>query len=125
MEKSSQISGFYKLSPQERLKKVQELTGLTADEVAAIGNTGALKPEQVDRMVENVVGVMPVPLGVAVNFQINGRDYLVPMAIEEPSVIAAASNAAKMARAAGCSCPQCSRRGRINYYHLRTCHLYR
>ena len=101
MEKSSQISGFYKLPPQERLKKVQELTGLTADEVATLGATGALKPEQVDRMVENVIGVMPVPLGIAVNFQINGKDYLVPMAIEEPSVIAAASNAAKMARAAG------------------------
>jgi hydroxymethylglutaryl-CoA reductase len=101
MDKSSQISGFYKLPPQERLKKVQELTGLTADEVATIGNTGALKPEQVDRMVENVIGVMPVPLGLAVNFLINNKDYLVPMAIEEPSVIAAASNAAKMARAAG------------------------
>ncbi len=101
MDKSSQISGFYKLPPQERLKKVQELTGLTADEVATVGNMGALKPEQVDRMVENVIGVMPVPLGLAVNFLINGKDYLVPMAIEEPSVIAAASNAAKMARAAG------------------------
>lgn len=101
MEKSSQISGFYKLPPQERLKKIQDMTGLTAEEAATIGNTGALKLEQVDRMVENVIGVMPVPLGVAVNFQINGKDYLVPMAIEEPSVIAAASNAAKMARAAG------------------------
>ena len=101
MEKSSQISGFYKLSPQERLKRVQELVGLTGEEATTIGATGALKSEQVDRMVENVIGVMPVPLGVAVNFLINGRDYLVPMAIEEPSVIAAASNAAKMARAAG------------------------
>ena len=101
MDKSSQISGFYKLSVSERLKKVQELAGLTAEEAATLGNTGALKPEQVDRMVENVIGTVPVPLGVAANFQINGRDYLVPMAIEEPSVIAAASNAAKMARAAG------------------------
>jgi hydroxymethylglutaryl-CoA reductase len=101
MEKTSQISGFYKLPPQERLKIIQQLTGLTDDEVAVLGNMGALKPEQVDRMVENVIGVMPVPVGVAVNFQVNGKDYLVPMAIEEPSVIAAASNAAKMARAAG------------------------
>ncbi len=101
MEKTSQISGFYKLPPQERLKIIQQMTGLTDDEVAVLGNMGALKPEQVDRMVENVIGVMPVPVGVAVNFQVNGKDYLVPMAIEEPSVIAAASNAAKMARAAG------------------------
>ena len=101
MEKTSQISGFYKLPPQERLKIIQQMTGLTDEEVAVLGNMGALKPEQVDRMVENVIGVMPVPVGVAVNFQVNGKDYLVPMAIEEPSVIAAASNAAKMARAAG------------------------
>ncbi|HMK46676.1 MAG TPA: hydroxymethylglutaryl-CoA reductase, degradative [Methanocella sp.] len=101
MDKSSQISGFYKLPPQDRLKKVQEIAGLTGEEVAIISATGALKYDQVDRMVENVIGVMPVPLGVAVNFLVNGRDYLVPMAIEEPSVIAAASNAAKMAREKG------------------------
>ncbi|WP_048198544.1 hydroxymethylglutaryl-CoA reductase, degradative [Methanocella arvoryzae] len=101
MEKSSQISGFYKLPPQERLAKVKELAGLTDEEAAVIGATGALKWEQVDRMVENVIGVIPVPLGVAVNFRVNDKDYLVPMAIEEPSVIAAASNAAKMAREKG------------------------
>ncbi len=101
MERTSKISGFYKLPPQERLKEVKAFAGLSDEEVAIIGATGALKYEQVDRMVENVIGVMPVPLGVAVNFQVNGKDYLVPMAIEEPSVIAAASNAAKMAREKG------------------------
>jgi hydroxymethylglutaryl-CoA reductase len=101
MERTSKISGFYRLSPQERLRYVKDFAGLTDDEAAILGNTGALECEQADRMVENVVGVMPVPLGVAVNFLINGKDYLVPMAIEEPSVIAAASNAARMAREKG------------------------
>jgi hydroxymethylglutaryl-CoA reductase len=101
LERTSKISGFYKLPPQERLSAVKQYAGLSDEEAAALGNTGALKPEQVDRMVENVIGVMPVPMGVAVNFLINGRDYLIPMAIEEPSVIAAASNAAKMAREKG------------------------
>lgn len=101
MEKTSKISGFYKLPPQERLGAVKQYAGLSDEEAATLGNTGALKQEQADRMVENVIGVMPVPLGVAVNFLINGRDYLIPMAIEEPSVIAAASNAAKMAREKG------------------------
>ena len=99
--KTSDISGFYKKSPEERWKIVGEFGGLTDDEVRTIGATGALKFDQVDRMIENAVGTMPIPLGVAVNFRINERDYLVPMAIEEPSVVAAASNSAKMARAKG------------------------
>jgi hydroxymethylglutaryl-CoA reductase len=101
MERTSKISGFYKLPPQERLAAVKEFAGLTDEDVANISATGALKYDQLDRMVENVIGSMPVPLGVAVNFLINGKDYLIPMAIEEPSVIAAASNAAKMAREKG------------------------
>ncbi|HEY4704761.1 MAG TPA: hydroxymethylglutaryl-CoA reductase, degradative [Thermoplasmata archaeon] len=98
---TSEISGFYKRSAQDRWKIVQEFGGLSDEEVRTLGGTGALKFDQVDRMIENVIGTMPVPLGVAVNFRVNGRDYLVPMAIEEPSVVAAASNAAKMARAKG------------------------
>ncbi len=99
--KSSDISGFYRKSPQERWHAVREFGELTDAEIATLGNTGALTFDQVDRMIENVVGAMPLPLGVAMNFRINGRDYLVPMAIEEPSVVAAASNAAKMARERG------------------------
>lgn len=98
---SSEISGFYKRSAEDRWKIVKEFGGLSDEEVRTLGGTGALKFDQVDRMIENVVGTMPVPLGVAVNFRVNGRDYLVPMAIEEPSVVAAASNAAKMAREKG------------------------
>jgi len=101
MEKSSKISGFYKHSPEERLKIVTEYSDLTEEEAASISATGSLSLEAADRMVENLIGVMEVPMGVAVNFLINGRDYLIPMAIEEPSVIAAASNAAKMAREGG------------------------
>jgi len=101
MAKTSRISGFYKLSPAERLERVKAFAGLTDDEVRLVSSTGALSLDQVDRMIENVVGGMPVPLGIAVNFLINGKDYLIPMAIEEPSVVAAASFAAKMARARG------------------------
>ncbi|MCZ7391910.1 MAG: hydroxymethylglutaryl-CoA reductase, degradative [Candidatus Methanoperedens sp.] len=101
MTKTSKLSGFYKLSPKERLKVVSEFSSLTEEEASCISATGALSHDAADRMVENVIGVMEVPLGVAVNFLINGKDYLIPMAIEEPSVIAAAGNAAKMAREGG------------------------
>ena len=99
--KRSDVSGFYKKSPDERWKIVREFGELEAAEIETIRNTGALRFEQVDRMIENVVGAMPLPLGIAVNFRINGKDYLIPMAIEEPSVVAAASNAARMARDLG------------------------
>lgn len=99
--KSSDISGFYRKSSKERWQALREFGDLTDAEIATIGNTGALSFDQVDHMVENVVGALPMPLGIAVNFRVNGKDYLVPMAIEEPSVVAAASNAAKMARAKG------------------------
>jgi hydroxymethylglutaryl-CoA reductase len=85
----------------ERLKLVQKLTGLSEEEVKTLSNTGGLPPEVADRMIENVIGGITMPMGVATNFMINGRDYLVPMALEEPSVVAAASNAAKMARVKG------------------------
>lgn len=101
MKKTSRIPGFYNLSPDERLNLVKEFADLTGEEVKLLRNTGALPLEQADRMVENVIGALQLPLGVAVNFLINGREYLIPMAIEEPSVIAAASNAAKLARETG------------------------
>lgn len=101
MERSSRISGFYKKKVGERLEIVREFADLSDEQVETLGATGGLDIGQVDKMVENVVGAMEVPLGVAVNFKVNGQDYLIPMATEEPSVIAAASNAAKMARARG------------------------
>ncbi|MBC7110096.1 MAG: hydroxymethylglutaryl-CoA reductase, degradative [Archaeoglobi archaeon] len=99
--KSSRIEGFYKFSPEERLRIVSEFSGLNEEEMKTLSNTGALGIEIANRMVENVIGAMEIPLGIATNFRINGRDYLIPMAIEEASVIAAASNAAKMARVKG------------------------
>ncbi len=101
MSKSSVISGFYKLSPKERLAIVKDFAGLTDEEVRLLEETGSLPIDVVDHMVENVIGVFPEPLGIAGNFQINGKDYLIPMATEEPSVIAAASYAAKMVRDGG------------------------
>ena len=101
MAKSSLISGFYKLSPGQRLELVREFAALSDEEVAALRNTGSLPLDLADRMIENVIGAMPIPLGIAVNFLINDRDYLIPMAIEEPSVVAAASYAAKMVRDGG------------------------
>jgi len=95
------VSGFYKLSPKERLAFVKEFAGLSDVECASLRNTGSLPLDLADRMIENVIGATPMPLGVAVNFQINKCDYLIPMAIEEPSVVAAASYAAKMAREGG------------------------
>ena len=101
MNKSSLISGLYKLSPKQRVNFVKEFADLTVEEAAILQNTGSLPIDLADRMIENVVGAFPVPLGIGTNFLVNGRDYLIPMAIEEPSVVAAASYAAKMARDGG------------------------
>jgi hydroxymethylglutaryl-CoA reductase len=101
MKKTSQISGFYKLTPKERLNHVREFADLTEEEVKILQSTGALEMELADRMIENVVGLFPLPLGIAMNFLINKKDYMIPMAIEEPSVVAAATYAAKMARKKG------------------------
>ena len=100
VKKSSSFGSFYKLSTDERLKQVKDFAGLSDDEVKTL-KSGTLPFGSAERMIENVVGTFPLPLGIAVNFLVNDRDYLVPMAIEEHSVVAAASNAAKMARATG------------------------
>ncbi len=97
----SDISGFYKLSIEERLRLLSELVDLTQEEQLLLQNLGYFKPSQIDTLIENVVGSFQLPLGIAFNFRINDKDYLIPMAIEEPSVVAAASNAAKMARKHG------------------------
>ena len=100
MVKSSELSGFYKLSVSDRVKFVKEFASLTDDDEALLRQTGPLSLDLANRMIENVITVLPVPLGIATNFMINGQDHLIPMAIEEPSVVAAASNAARMARSA-------------------------
>ena len=98
--KRSNLGAFYKLSVEERLRIVQEFSGLSDEEIHVL-KAGTLPVPSAQRMIENVVGVLPVPLGIAVNFLVNDKDYLIPMAIEEPSVVAAASHAAKIARARG------------------------
>ncbi|HTY46098.1 MAG TPA: hydroxymethylglutaryl-CoA reductase, degradative [Methanomassiliicoccales archaeon] len=101
MAKSSTISGFYKLTPKERLAIIKDFANLTDEEVSLLESTGSLTMDAADHMVENVIGVIPEPLGLGVNFLVNGKDYLIPMATEEPSVIAAASYAARMVRDGG------------------------
>ena len=101
MVKSSLISGFYKLSPQDRLSLLKQFADLSDAECKLLKNTGSLPLDLADHMIENVVGAMPMPFGIGVNFLINKRDYLIPMVTEEPSVVAAASYAAKMVREGG------------------------
>jgi hydroxymethylglutaryl-CoA reductase len=101
MGKTSNISGFYKLTIDERLEAVRNFAGLSEADIALLKDPDALTLETASRMVENVIGRIQVPMGVAANFLINGREYFVPMAVEEPSVIAAASHAAKLTRTRG------------------------
>lgn len=99
--KSSRLPGFYELAVSDRQEAVRQFSNLEDDECRALGDFGALTPELTDVFIENGVGAFSLPLGVATNFQINGRDILVPMAVEETSVLAAASHGAKLARAGG------------------------
>ena len=89
------------MSLEKRREALKEFASLTEEEVKTLANTGGLPAEVADHMIENVVGGYTYPLGIAMNFRINEKDYLVPFALEEPSVVAAASNAARMARAKG------------------------
>jgi hydroxymethylglutaryl-CoA reductase len=98
--KSSRLPGFYKLGLAERVAVVVEWAELSDDEAAVLAGDG-LAPAQADLMIENALGTYALPLGVAANFFINGRDYLIPMVVEEPSVLAAVSHAAKLIRAGG------------------------
>jgi len=98
---TSRLSGFYNLSLSERQARLAEAAALEADLLAALAGTAGLGPAQADHMIENAIGVFGLPLGVALNFVVNGREVLVPMAIEEPSVVAGASFMAKLARAGG------------------------
>lgn len=99
-DKSSRLPGFYKKPWPERADIVAEWAGLSDAEKATLTGQG-LPPDKADLMIENVVGTYALPLGIAANFQINGRDYLIPMVVEEPSVVAAISNAARLIREGG------------------------
>ncbi len=101
MSRSSELPGFYRRTTAERREFLRAWAELSDAELRALEFPPGVDPGTIERMIENVVGVMPLPVGIATNFLVNGRDYLVPMAIEEPSVVAAASNSAKLARATG------------------------
>lgn len=92
---------FYNLTLAERLQRIGEQAGLSTEELAALSGAAGLQPEQAEAMVENVVGVYALPLGIAQNFVVNGREVLVPMVIEEPSVVAGASFMARLAKSGG------------------------
>lgn len=99
--RSSRLPGFYQRPLPERIALVGEWAGLTAAEQAVLLGMTGLTAAQADHMIENAIGVYALPMGIATNFLINGRDYLIPMVVEEPSVVAACSFAAKLARAGG------------------------
>ncbi|HWM27925.1 MAG TPA: 3-hydroxy-3-methylglutaryl-CoA reductase, partial [Woeseiaceae bacterium] len=100
--KDSRISGFYRMTVDERIDVLLERQWLDAETAACLKHGAALVRRDIaDRMIENVIGVFGLPLAVAPNFTVNGRDYVVPMVVEEPSIVAGVSGAARLARAAG------------------------
>lgn len=99
--KNSELKGFYKKSTEERIETLRDYCHLNDEEISILKNNGSLNLETGEKLVENYISNMEIPMGIATNFSINGRDYLIPMAIEEPSVIAACSNGARIARMAG------------------------
>jgi hydroxymethylglutaryl-CoA reductase len=101
MVADARIPNFRALTPAQRLAHIARAAALSAEEVALLAAPGALGVERANGMVENVIGTFELPLGVAGNFLVNGREYLVPMVVEEPSVVAAASFMAKLAREGG------------------------
>jgi len=118
--KSSIVSGFYKLPVEKRVEFVKEFSDLNGEEAKLFSS--CLDMDIADRMIENALGTFEMPLGVAVNFQVNGKDYLVPMATEESSVVAAASNAAKIARIKGGFKTECTDPlmiGQIQILHMK------
>src|SRR3989475_8860311 len=98
---TSRLPGFYKMRIAERLRRVAEQLEVDGDELDGLGESGTLPLANADAMIENAVGVLGLPVGVGLNFVVNGEDVLIPMAVEEPSVIAAVGLAAKIAREGG------------------------
>ena len=101
MEKKFEGKHFYKISPQERMERIRKFVDLDDEDVDILLKTGGLSLEQADHMIENVIGTLEFPVGLGVYFFINGKEYIVPMALEEPSVVAAASKMAKIAKLKG------------------------
>src|SRR5262249_51520710 len=100
-QKRHLTEGFHRLSRAERLKRVREICELDDEDIDILSGQRPLPFDIAEHLIENVVGYFPVPLGVATNFTIDGRDLLIPMAVEETSIIAAASATAKWIRSEG------------------------
>ena len=98
--RSSRMSGFYRLPLAERRAQLSAAMGTPGSDLACLDD-GGLDLDAANDLIENVIGTYSLPLGLGLNFVVNGRDYLVPMCVEEPSVVAAASNAARMVRSGG------------------------
>jgi hydroxymethylglutaryl-CoA reductase len=98
---TSRLAGFHKLTIPERLAKLSEMLRLTDEDLAQIQGVGTLQPQLANQMIENAVGTFSLPLGLGLNMLINGKDFLIPMAVEEPSVVAAVTFASKIVREAG------------------------
>jgi hydroxymethylglutaryl-CoA reductase len=121
----SNIKNMRNLSPQQRLEAVSKALNCNHDLLNDLKGEGSLPLKIADGMIENVVGRFELPLGIATNFQVNGKDYLIPMAVEEPSVVAAASHMAKMTRASGgfqASSDRPIMRGQIQVMDLENLH---
>jgi hydroxymethylglutaryl-CoA reductase len=119
-EKTSVVSGFYKLPIEKRREFVAKFADLNEDDMKSFSSP--LDLTTADRMIENVLGTFEVPLGLAVNFLINNKEYIIPMATEESSVVAAASNAAKIARVKGGFSTTCSEPlmiGQLQLLHIK------
>jgi hydroxymethylglutaryl-CoA reductase len=101
MARTSRLPGFHEAALQERRALIAETTGVSQEELGAALESGGLDPDAADKFVENVLGTYALPFGVALNLRLNGHDRVVPMVVEEPSVVAAASSAAKMVRSGG------------------------
>ena len=101
MSISSRIPGFYKMTVEDRKQYIIDLFNLTEEEANQLLNPISLPEETADNMIENVIGTFSLPMGLGLNFKINEKDYVVPMVVEEPSIIASASYIAKIVRDAG------------------------
>lgn len=98
---TSRIPGFYNMTVEERRTLLSSMDLFTEDDAAYLFSKEPLPMDTANNMIENVIGTFPLPLGLGLNFLINGKDYCIPMAIEEPSVVASASHIAKIVRETG------------------------
>jgi hydroxymethylglutaryl-CoA reductase len=118
---SSRIAGFYSMGMEERLATLRAQDVLDDADVALLSTPGGLPLETADKMIENVIGVLELPMALGLNFLINGKDYLVPMAVEEPSIVAAVSHVAKIVREGGGFAARCESNLMIGQVQVMGC----